>query len=240
MKNILLSTFTILFFSLSINAQSIKLLKEDGSAIVDNSLLVTVDNAEALVEVPIYVKNLTDSDLKVMVKKYELDMVSGSEAYFCWDICYPNTAFVSTAFITTSANDTIKDFSGDFKTAGNTGISKVMYTFFKNKGETDSASVTIEYQIVPVGIKEIDILKQSISCYPNPVSDNLFFEYKLEPNSKGEIHIYDLTGKKVKQKNISSSEDNIQINVSDLNTGIYLWTIEVDGVPVKSEKLIKR
>jgi Secretion system C-terminal sorting domain len=240
MKNILLSTLLLIFISAAVNAQSIKLLKEDGSAIVDNSLVVTVNNAEALVEVPIYVKNLTGANLEVMVKKYELDMVSGSEAYFCWDICYPNDASVSTAFLTASANDTLKDFSGDFRTAGNTGISKVMYTFFKNKTDTDSASVTIYYQVGTVGIKDIDVIKQSISCYPNPVNDNLFFRYKLEPNSKGKILIFDLTGKKVKQKNITNSEDNIQINVSDLNTGIYLWTIEVDGVPVKSEKLIKR
>lgn len=240
MKNILLFTLTFLFFSLNTNAQSMKLLKSDGSAIVDNSLVVTVDNAEALVEVPIYIKNLTGADLEVMVKKYELDMVSGTEAYFCWDICYPNTTFQPTAFLTASANDTIKDFSGDYKTAGNTGISKVMYTFFKNKEATDSASVTIEYQIVGVGIDDIDELKQSISCYPNPVSDNLFFKFNLEQNSKGEIIIFDLTGRRVKQENITSSETNLQINVSDLNTGIYLWTIEVDGVPIKSEKLIKR
>jgi hypothetical protein len=222
------------------NAQSIKLLKSDGSPIVDNSLVISVDNANALVEVPIFVKNLTGSNLEVMVKKYELEMVSGTEAYFCWDICYPNTSFQSTAFLTANASDTIKDFSGDFKTAGNTGISKVMYTFFKNKATTDSASVTIEYQIVPVGIKDVDVIKQSISCYPNPVNDNLFFEYNLETNSKGEISIFDLTGKKVKQESITSSENNTQINVSDLNAGIYLWTIEVDGVPIKSDKLIKR
>jgi Secretion system C-terminal sorting domain len=240
MKKTLLFISLIALFSLNINAQSIKLLKEDGSAIVDNYLVVSVDNSNALVEVPIYVKNLTGSNLEVMVKKYELDLVTDTEAYFCWDICYPNTAFVSTAFITASANDTIKDFSGDYKTAGNMGISKVMYTFFKNKEATDSASVTIEYHIVGVGINDIDAINQSISCYPNPVNDNLFFEYNLEPNSKGEILIFDLTGRKVKQENITSSETNLQINVSDLNAGIYLWTIEVDGIPIKSEKLIKR
>jgi hypothetical protein len=80
----------------------------------------------------------------------------------------------------------------------------------------------------------------SISCYPNPVYDNLFFEFNLEPNSKGEITIYDLTGRKVKQESITSSENNSQMSISDLNPGIYLWTIEVNGVPVKSEKLIKK
>ncbi|MBU8893872.1 MAG: T9SS type A sorting domain-containing protein [Bacteroidales bacterium] len=240
MKKFLLFTFILLYISSGINAQSIKLIKEDGSEIANDSLFITADNTEDLIEVPVYVKNLTDATLDVVVKKYEPDIVSGSEAYFCWDNCYPNTTFQSSGFLTANPNDTIKDFSGDFKPFGNTGISKVMYTFFKNKEEADSASVTIYYEIVTVGIKEVNVLKQSISCYPNPVTDNVFFKYKLEPNSKGEIHIFDLTGKKVKQKTITSSEDNLQINVSDLNTGMYLWTIVVDGVPVKSEKLIKR
>jgi hypothetical protein len=240
MKKTLLFITLITLVSLNINAQSIKLLKSDGSAITDEYLVVSVEADEALVEVPVLVKNLTGSDLEVMVKKYELDLVSGTEAYFCWDICYPNTASVSTDFITASANDTIKDFSGDYKTEGKTGISKVMYTFFKNKEETDSASVTIEYNIVGVGINDINEIKHSISCYPNPVSDNLFFEYNLEPSSKGEILIFDLTGRKVKQERIASSENNSQMNVSDLNPGIYLWTIEVNGVPIKSEKLIKK
>lgn len=240
MKKTLLFITLITLVSLNINAQSIKLLKSDGSAIENDSLYVSVDITESTVEIPVYVKNLTGSDLDVMVKKYELELVSGAEAYFCWDICYPNTANISAAAITTSANDTIKDFSADLKTANVSGLNKVMYTFFKDKSPSDSASVTVYYQVGAVGIQNINEVKHSISCYPNPVNDNLFFEFNLEPNSKGEIIIFDLTGRKVKQESITSSENNSQMNISDLNPGIYLWTVEVNGVPIKSEKLIKK
>jgi len=240
MKKTLLFISLIALFSLNANAQSIQLLKEDGSAIENNSLYVSVDITESTVEIPVYVKNLTGSNLDVMVKKYEVDLVSGTQAYFCWDICYDPSATISAVAITASANDTIKDFSADLKTANVSGLSKVMYTFFKDKALTDSASVTIYYQVGAVGIQDINTIKHSISCYPNPANDNLFFEFNLEPNSKGEIIIFDLTGRKVKQQNITSLEDNLLINVSDLNAGIYLWTIEVEGIPIKSEKLVKR
>ena len=115
-----------------------------------------------------------------------------------------------------------------------------MYTFFKNKTEEDSASVTIYYDIVTVGINNNDVTKSSISCYPNPVKDFLNFNYDLGHNSQGEIFIYDLVGKKVRHQNITNSEDQSQINVSDLNPGVYIWKLQVDGIPVKSEKLIKR
>lgn len=221
-------------------AQSFELVKEDGSAIVNDTILISTTNVENTLVVPVYVKNLTEENLDIMVKKYDLDIVSGSDAYFCWDRCYPNDAFISAIFLSAEANDTIKDFSGDFKPNGINGLSKIMYTFFKNKTDDDSISVTIYYDIVTVGINNFELIKSSISSFPNPANDILNFNYNLGHNSQGEIYIYDLVGKKVKHKQITNSENNSQINVSDLNPGIYIWTIQMDGIPIKSEKLIKR
>jgi len=240
MNKLLLILLTVFLLPNFANSQSLKLINEDGSDIPNDSIWISKSNTENVIEVPIYVKNLTSSSLEVKVKKYELELISGSEAYFCWDQCYANTTFLSPNFETAEPNDTIKSFSGDFKPFGNTGLSKVMYTFFKGKDENDSASITIYYDVVTVGIKDIENLKQSISCYPNPSSDYLNFKYNLDQNSQGEILIYDLVGKKVKLINITNSSDHSRISVSDLNPGIYIWTIEIDGIPVKSEKIIKR
>ncbi len=240
MKKFLLLLIISVIIQANLFAQSFQLIKEDGSVIINDTILISTTNLESTLEVPVYVKNLTEANLDIMVKKYDLDLVSGSDAYFCWDRCYPNTTFTSAIFLSAAANDTIKDFSGDFKPNGNNGLSKIMYTFFKNKTTDDSASVTIYYDIVTVGINNFDLIKSSISSFPNPVNDFLNFNYNLGHNSQGDIYIYDLVGKKVKHKQIINSEDHSQINVSDLNPGIYIWTIQVDGVPIKSEKLIKR
>ncbi|NOQ28291.1 MAG: T9SS type A sorting domain-containing protein [Bacteroidales bacterium] len=240
MKKFLLLLIIGIVIQSNLFAQSFELMKKDGSAIINDTILISTTNIETTLEVPVYVKNLTDANLDIMVKKYDLDLVSGSDAYFCWDRCYPNTTYISAVFLTAEANDTIKDFSGDFKPNGNNGLSKIMYTFFKNKTTNDSVSVTIYYDIVTVGINNFELIKSSISSFPNPVNDFLNFNYSLGRNSQGEIYIYDIVGKRVKHKQITNSENHSQINVSDLNPGIYIWTIQVDGIPIKSEKLIKR
>jgi hypothetical protein len=240
MKKFLLLLITGLIIQTNLIAQSFQLMKEDGSAIVNDTILISTTNIEDVLEVPVYVKNLTDANLDIMVKKYELDIVSGSDAYFCWDRCYDNVTFISAIFLTAEANDTIKSFSGDFKPNGSNGLSKIMYTFFKNKTPNDSVSVTIYYDIATVGINNLELIKSSISSFPNPANDVLNFNYNLRNNSQGEIFIYDLVGKKVKDISITNSEDHSQINISDLHSGIYIWTIQVDGIPIKSEKLIKR
>lgn len=240
MKNFLLLLIISSLTHINLFSQSFQLLKKDGSTIVNDTILISTTNTEDLLDVPVYVKNLTETNLNIMVKKYELDLVSGSDAFFCWDKCYPNTTFSSSIFLTADPNDTIKNFSGDFKPNGNNGLSKIMYTFFKYKAANDSASVTIYYDIVTVGINNFELIKSSISSYPNPVKNYLNFEYNLENKSQGEIYIYNLVGNKVKQKSITNFENHLQIDVSDLYPGIYIWTLEIDDIPIKSEKLIKK
>lgn len=66
-----------------------------------------------------------------------------------------------------------------------------------------------------------------ISVFPNPATDLITIQ--LTPGSKDVVilTIADLRGKKVFQKSVSNSPNPIQMNISQLDNGIYFLTIQL-------------
>ena len=76
----------------------------------------------------------------------------------------------------------------------------------------------------------IEIVENNFNIYPNPA--NSYVNIKSEMTGKGEVAIYDMTGRLV--KNVSVSDlSNATIDLSDIEKGIYL--IDVNG---KKEKVV--
>lgn len=82
---------------------------------------------------------------------------------------------------------------------------------------------------------------ESISIYPNPVSQHVIIELPSSIIDKHVISLMDLTGRKIKSI-IKTSEigmNQYTIETEDLRAGIYLLSIEtVEGILLKKEKLI--
>lgn len=81
-----------------------------------------------------------------------------------------------------------------------------------------------------VGIKDIAQDRQS-AVYPNPADGKVFIRYHGKLPSELVIEVYDLRGAKVgsERKNISSDNEIIAIDVSDLRTGMYLLRLSGSG-----------
>ena len=76
----------------------------------------------------------------------------------------------------------------------------------------------------------IELVENNFKIYPNPATSHL--NIKSEMTGKGEVAIYDMTGRLV--KNVSVSDlSNATINLSDIEKGIYL--INING---KKEKVV--
>lgn len=91
------------------------------------------------------------------------------------------------------------------------------------------------YTFTPDNLSVNDSEKIDFSVYPNPVNDILFFRTKVS-FEHCQIEIYTTTGKKV--KTISSIKKN-QINVSELNEGLYFMKINRGNEILKTIKIIK-
>ncbi|WP_084403467.1 T9SS type A sorting domain-containing protein [Epilithonimonas caeni] len=85
---------------------------------------------------------------------------------------------------------------------------------------TTSGYTLPTYQCVNLAVA--DISKNTVSIYPNPVTESLTVSMNFKKTEAAEI--YSLDGRKVSESNINSN--NNVINVSKLNKGVYLLKIK--------------
>jgi hypothetical protein len=75
--------------------------------------------------------------------------------------------------------------------------------------------------------------------YPNPNKGSMTLLYSMETGSSGEMKIFDVAGKQVLSYQLSPGTDNrLEINDAQLNNGIYLYSIMIDGRSEARDKII--
>jgi len=242
MKKLLLLFILGILTSSAILAQDIELMKKDGAAIENDTIHILTSNDSTLISAPVYVINNTTKTLDVKIKVYVKNFVSGSSASYCWGSnCFAIETSQPEASTSINSADTAKEFHSDFNPKKFKGTTELMYTFYNKNNVDDSASVSIYYEITTsTGIDILSEISESIKSYPNPVQNTLYIDYDNQNKSACNVSIYDIVGKKVKNQNISAIESKTEIDVSELRSGIYIWTFELDGVSIKSDKFIKR
>jgi len=81
-----------------------------------------------------------------------------------------------------------------------------------------------------VNVDELEPFAEFVS-YPNPCTDILNFSYNLESTSDVQLSIQDVTGKTIKLKNFpdqSAGNQLLDIDVSELNPGVYVYSLSSD------------
>ena len=92
-----------------------------------------------------------------------------------------------------------------------------------------------------VSVNEIDVKNINIKAYPNPATDNLTVAYDL--NGKANhvtISVYDILGQNVTSKKLNNSKGLVQLDLQNVNAGIYFYTIKVEDKVLRTEKFIVR
>jgi hypothetical protein len=74
--------------------------------------------------------------------------------------------------------------------------------------------------------------------YPNPNNGYMQVKIHLDESSVGTLIINDITGKKVLDFSLQSSENNFEIKGNDLNAGIYFYSVVVNGRVMQSNKIV--
>lgn len=215
-----------MFFATAISAQSFNLIDAPASA---------SGSADDLISVNFGVRNNTAFPISVMVRRYQIDTVVGSQNYFCWVQCYPPSVDESPTALPIQGNSASYAFIGDYDPLGNAGISTIRYKFFIEGNEDDSMSATIEYIASPLSVKE-NITNQ-FSVFPNPTNTgNITLKGDVLSNGNA-IRILDITGKIVFEQKISKSAES-NYDFSNLNNGMYILQVRGENAIVAQQKLI--
>lgn len=85
-----------------------------------------------------------------------------------------------------------------------------------------------------------------IKVFPSPAQEQINIEYKFVPRGNqsfrqqdGELFIYDLLGKEMYRQNFDPNQKRLQVDIQDLNSGIYHIILKNDR-SVLTQKIIKQ
>ena len=163
---------------------------------------------------------------------------------FCWGgLCYNWGTNLSSLSLAVAPGDTMNfadfGFHAEFLSKLSTATRTVHYQFYNIADANDSTGITIRYNST-VGVDELDKFGGNISnAYPNPANAAVSIKYELkEFSQKGSVVFYDMLGKSVKAVALNDKKGTAKINVDDLNSGVYFYSLLVDGKAVSTKKLV--
>jgi OmpA-OmpF porin, OOP family len=88
-----------------------------------------------------------------------------------------------------------------------------------------------------IGVAEKD--KNSLfKLYPNPSNGKMTLDYQIEKTGRAFLEITDLTGNVVAKYELSENNDKLEISQNELNNGVYIYHVIVNGRLLQSDKLI--
>jgi hypothetical protein len=230
MKKNLLGLIAILFISASAIAQSLSL----GS----DSLWVSGAANDSYIQAATRVYNISASSKDVRVKRYRVQTLGGTSTdYFCWSICHTPVVSEDPDFVTIAPSTFSDAFYGDFVPNGQTGDAIVLYTFFDHNNPSDSVQLKVVYNVTPTGISALEA-KNNFQLFPNPANDVIRVKYAFDTNA--DLIIYDITGKIVRKETLFAGQSDFTLNIADLNSGVYFYSVSNGRELVGVKKLIKK
>jgi hypothetical protein len=100
---------------------------------------------------------------------------------------------------------------------------------------TDGFGCTVQSMCLPIIISAVDpLIAGAINLYPNPASD-IIYVANSTPYTIQQCSIFDLTGHVIAKY---ASDGKTGINVSDLSTGVYMWSTKVNGQSIVKKLVI--
>ena len=240
MKKTILLLATIIISAISLNAQDLY-LSWDGETLGETTT-VWGDPTASEIEFHAIVHNNSGNGMNIKVRRSEIEIVSGTINQFYWKVLYAPSIDESSnyLFVPDGGSTETTDFYGRYIPSSKNGTSTVEYTFYNKDNEDQNVKIQVKYWASPEGIAEDAMKGGSISdIYPNPASRWVNLDYNL-PNDvhSAKISIVNLLGAVVKEAVVERNEHKLTMDISDLQAGIYFYTVLINNDVYKTKKLL--
>jgi len=242
----LLFFFIVTIVSVSyINAQSISLSWE-GAALGDTTSIWVDPSSVEPFNVHVAATNNTGEIMNVKILRTNIELIEGTTNSYCWaDQCYSPFVDESPDYVTVVAGgttDEIQSLKTDFYANNAIGTTIVKYRFFNVANEEEFAEIVVKYWSSPEGLEEEYAKNIKFSnAYPNPASSQFSLDYSFDMNvDAASLKIVNLLGSVVKEVELDQTSNNINVDVNDLTSGIYFYSVVVDNEVIQTKKLVIR
>jgi len=148
-------------------------------------------------------------------------------------------AFFGISLGSIGQNMTLNENSGNSSSYSISDINKITFeggdVVIETQSSTDNFTIggvrNLVFEQIITETEDVTQAVQQLSAYPNPCGDLL---YVSQNTTDARYFIYDLNGSLIQSNKASST-----INVSNLTTGIYFFTL-VDKTKTQTLKIIKK
>ena len=139
-----------------------------------------------------------------------------------------------------SSNNQWQQFSVDLSSVASQSITR--FVMFIDKGVVNWDTYFLDdfnLSSIPLFVQEINKI-QLISIFPQPAKNNLNIQVKLNDNEVNTLDLYNNQGKILLSTVLNKNSDNINLDVSKFNSGIYIIKIHSkNNLYTKKVQIIK-
>ncbi|MFC4870130.1 T9SS type A sorting domain-containing protein [Negadavirga shengliensis] len=234
MKTLLLLIMPLVFLTQHITeARQVRVLSEK----VEFNGKINTSQRKSLI-----LQNDSDQTKEYFLRYLRGNIGSSQRMKICLgDICYDPKKDLSKIKIKLEPGEVYTDLYIEF----DLGIIETRGTFDLHFFNTDSArdaflvegiyNVSSDASGEEVTHKDIDIG----GVYPNPSSRTAQLDYKIKnPNANARIVVNSFIGNPIYDFNLDPNQTTLVITVSDLNPGVYFYTLIVDNKNIITKKLV--
>lgn len=241
--------FLPVLFSLGLTAAAsaqgiVQLTDEEGHTVNGTVILASCDFSTDTVSL---LARLTGSTPRtVNVRRYEMWPVPGTNNFFCWGVCYlpvpvgTNPSWVSQHYVDMNPNATYNNFHAYHQAQGNTSTMRYKFVWFdvNNPQGPDSSWVDIDFCGL-VGMQEPVSVQPALSIWPSPTEGrDLQLEYAADRAGTTRVVLYNVLGGAVRRSNATLGGGRVSWPIGDLEAGVYFATLERDGKPLLTRRVV--
>lgn len=235
-------TLTLMLSTVLTYAQSLTLTYEGNPVNTGDTIEVVVPQLNVTSDYFLDLSNVSDNDVTVIVYKNELEMAEESSALFCvGGLCYTSSSMSSIPFLVAAHTTLAHPHSDAFHLTYTTtavGTSYVMFTFANYENIDDCVAVTFKLVYDPSGVETAPVANK-LRAFPNPASDNVTVEYAISGNpGKTQLVLKNMLGATLYTRALDVNASKVKVDVSEYPAGIYFYSIEIDGRPMVTKKLL--
>jgi len=210
----------------------------------NREILIDCDPVE-INEYPVSLYNHSSNSVSFRVVKSIISQEDGHENYFSFGgVDYNPEDMNSDGNGVTIASETILEGANGFVAKfnpngidGNEFLTSVQYRFFNKLNGQDEDFVTLIYNPSGVGFNDLSSYVVS-SAYPNPASNYFNINFSLPTFKEATLNVYQENGSLIGKNSIYNTEGTIKVATDSFLSGIYFYTIEIDGRVLQAQKVI--
>jgi len=188
--------------------------------------------------------NNTNNGANIKVLRSEVLILDGTSNYFTWVEQYDDTINLSleSSYIPAGSYSVDGLFTANYSFGEVVGVSIVEYTFFNVDNLDESVKVTVNFDTTPQGIDDNIFNNSMVSdVYPNPTSHSVSIDYNFPHEVTGaDVKIMNMLGVVVKQQKIILHNSSLTMDVSEMESGIYFYSVFINEELLSTKKLVVR